>query len=56
MFFIIGLVVVFGAVLAGYFMEGGKIHVLHVFTKKTQKTPKSDIDLAKVRYKEAKNG
>ena len=28
MFFIIGLVVVVGAVLAGYLMEGGKIHVL----------------------------
>ena len=28
MFFIIGLVVVIGAVLAGYLMEGGKIHVL----------------------------
>jgi len=28
MFFIIGLVVVFGAVLAGYFMEGGKLGVL----------------------------
>ena len=28
MFFIIGLVLVFGSVLAGYFIEGGKIHVL----------------------------
>lgn len=28
MFFIIGLIVVFGSVLAGYLMEGGKIHVL----------------------------
>jgi chemotaxis protein MotA len=28
MFFIIGLVVVFGAVLAGYTMEGGHIKVL----------------------------
>lgn len=33
---------------------GGKVHVLHVFTKKTQKTPKTDIDLAAKRYKEAK--
>ncbi|KMO73006.1 hypothetical protein MOBUDSM44075_03874 [Mycolicibacterium obuense] len=33
---------------------GNKINVLHVFTKKTQKTPKPDIDLAKKRYKEAK--
>ena len=30
--------------------------VLHVFTKKSQRTPKSDIDLAKKRYREAKNG
>lgn len=35
---------------------GDKIHVLHVFTKKTQKTAKSDIDLGKTRYKEAENG
>lgn len=35
---------------------GGKIHVLHVFTKKAQKTPKSDKDLAKRRYREAQNG
>ncbi|MCE1228458.1 MAG: hypothetical protein LWX11_03050 [Firmicutes bacterium] len=28
MFFIIGLVVVFGAVLGGYFMEGGSLGVL----------------------------
>lgn len=28
MFFIIGMVVVIGAVMAGYLMEGGKIHVL----------------------------
>ena len=33
---------------------GGKVHVLHVFTKKTQRTPKRDIDLAEKRYKEAK--
>lgn len=33
---------------------GDAIHVLHVFTKKTQKTPKRDIDRAKERYKEAK--
>jgi phage-related protein len=35
---------------------GGKIHVLHVFTKKTQQTAKSDIDIAKKRYKEARDG
>jgi phage-related protein len=32
------------------------ICVLHVFTKKSQRTPKSDIDLAKKRYREARNG
>lgn len=29
-----------------------KIHVLHAFKKKTQKTPKSDLDLAKSRLKQ----
>lgn len=29
---------------------GDKIHVLHCFQKKTQATPKRDIDLAKKRY------
>lgn len=33
---------------------GDRVNVLHVFTKKSQKTPKSDIDLAKKRYREAK--
>lgn len=28
------------------------VYVLHVFTKKTQKTPQKDIALAKTRYKE----
>lgn len=32
------------------------VYVLHVFEKKTQRTPKPDIDKAKQRYKEAKNG
>lgn len=32
------------------------VYVLHVFEKKTQRTPKPDIDKAKKRYKEAKNG
>jgi phage-related protein len=32
------------------------ICVLHVFTKKSQRTPKSDIDLAKKRYREARDG
>jgi len=30
--------------------------VLHVFTKKSQKTTKTDIDIAKKRYREAKDG
>jgi len=30
--------------------------VLHVFTKKSQRTPKTDIDLAKKRYREARDG
>ena len=29
----------------------GKIYVLHAFQKKTQKTAKKDINIAKVRYK-----
>lgn len=29
----------------------GAVYVLHAFQKKTQKTPKKDIDLAKDRYK-----
>ena len=32
------------------------ICVLHVFTKKSQRTPKTDIDLAKNRYREARDG
>jgi phage-related protein len=32
------------------------ICVLHVFTKKSQRTPKTDIDLAKKRYREARDG
>jgi phage-related protein len=30
--------------------------VLHVFTKKSQRTSKADIDLARKRYREARNG
>lgn len=29
-----------------------RIYVLHAFQKKTQKTPQTDIDLAKTRFKE----
>jgi phage-related protein len=32
------------------------ICVLHVFTKKSKRTPKTDIDLAKARYREARDG
>jgi phage-related protein len=32
------------------------IYVLHVFTKKSQKTAKTDIDIAKKRYREASDG
>jgi phage-related protein len=32
------------------------IHILHAFQKKTQQTAKSDIDLAKKRYKELIRG
>jgi len=28
------------------------IYVLHAFQKKTQKTPKKDIDIAKARFRE----
>jgi len=30
--------------------------VLHVFTKKSQRTPQADIELAKKRYREARDG
>ena len=33
-----------------------RISVLHVFTKKTRRTPKTDIDLAKKRHLEARDG
>jgi phage-related protein len=32
------------------------VYVVHVFEKKTQRTPQQDIDKAKRRYKEAKDG
>ena len=32
---------------------GSAIYVLHAFQKKTQKTARTDIDLAKRRYREA---
>jgi phage-related protein len=30
----------------------GKVHVLHAFQKKTQKTPQKELDLAKQRYRQ----
>jgi phage-related protein len=35
-----------------FFVEGGRIGVVHGFIKKTQKTPLEDMDLAKRRMKE----
>ncbi len=34
--------------------SGGKIYMLHIFIKKTQKTPKNEIELAKQRLEEIK--
>ena len=36
--------------------HGGKMVLLHGFVKKSQKTPKPDLDLAKKRKKEVENG
>jgi phage-related protein len=35
-----------------FFVEQGRIGVVHGFVKKTQKTPKADLDLALARMKE----
>lgn len=32
------------------------VYVLHVFEKRTQRTSRADVDKAKQRYKEAKDG
>ena len=34
------------------YMKGEHIYILHAFVKKSQKTPKKDLDLAKTRVKE----
>ena len=34
---------------------GGVVYVLHAFHKKTQKTPKRDIDLAAARFRQIKD-
>ena len=36
------------------YLDGPNIKVLHAFVKKSKKTPKKDIDLAKERMKEVK--
>jgi len=35
-----------------FFVDGGRIGVVHGFIKKTQKTPADDLDLARQRMKE----
>ncbi len=37
-------------------MKGKQIIILHSFIKKTQKTPKKEIDIAKKRKKDVENG
>jgi phage-related protein len=37
-------------------IEGKNMVLLHGFIKKTQKTSKQDLELAKARYKEVQNG
>ena len=34
------------------YMKGNHVYMLHAFVKKSQKTPKKDLDLAKARMKE----
>ncbi|MBC8946985.1 MULTISPECIES: type II toxin-antitoxin system RelE/ParE family toxin [Xenorhabdus] len=36
------------------YLDGSHIYILHAFVKKSQKTPKKDLDLAKSRMKEVK--
>ncbi|MCS5587075.1 MAG: type II toxin-antitoxin system RelE/ParE family toxin [Porticoccaceae bacterium] len=36
------------------YMKGKHVYILHAFVKKTQKTPKKEINLARARMKEAK--
>ena len=37
-----------------FFVDGGRIGVVHGFIKKTQKTPEADLDIARKRMKEMK--
>jgi phage-related protein len=39
-----------------FFIHKNKLILLHGFIKKTEKTPKSDLDLAKKRKRETENG
>jgi phage-related protein len=34
------------------YMKGEHVYILHAFVKKSQKTPKKDLELAKIRMKE----
>lgn len=34
------------------YMKGENVYILHAFVKKSEKTPKKDLDLAKTRMKE----
>ncbi|MDC9582244.1 type II toxin-antitoxin system RelE/ParE family toxin [Xenorhabdus sp. PR6a] len=36
------------------YLDGSNVYILHAFVKKSQKTPKKDLDLAKSRMKEVK--
>ncbi|PID44318.1 MAG: hypothetical protein CSA52_00290 [Gammaproteobacteria bacterium] len=36
-------------------MTGERVYILHAFVKKSQKTPRKDLDLAKIRMKEVSN-
>jgi len=36
------------------YMQGEHIYILHAFVKKTQKTPKKELNLAMARMKEVK--
>ena len=35
-------------------MKGNYVYILHAFKKKSNKTPKNDLKIAKKRYKEVK--
>ena len=37
------------------YLDGRHVHILHAFVKKSQKTPKRELDLAIRRMREVKN-